>query len=427
MFTDQLGAGAVTDSAAADVTQREATRDLRRELTLFLVVVAALGMSGGIFETTFNNFLNDTFRMTAEARGKLEFPRELPGFLVALLGGALFFLSEIRLGVLSALGIAAGMLGLAFMGGVYSTMIAFMVLWSAGNHLMMPVNSTIGLSLAPRERRAARLGQIGAVGMAATILGSTVVWVGLDYVHLGYRATFLIAACGALTAAAFVSRIHPLPARPAQRPKLVVKRRYSLYYLLCMFAGARKQIFITFGPWVLIKVFGEPASTIAKLWIVASIIGMVVQPQLGKLIDRVGERAILMADAALLIAVCLGYGFARELPLAKPVWLVYGCYVFDNVLFATGIARATYLDKIAASEADIHASLSLGVSIDHAVSMSIPTLGGLIWVLYGFPYVFAGAAVIAAVNLVAAACLRVPRKPFPEPFSLQSELMDFAP
>jgi len=387
------------------------TRDLRRELMIFLMAVGVLGLSGSIFETTFNNFLNDTFSITAEARGKLEFPRELPGFLVAAMGGMLFFLSEIRLGVLSAVGIALGIAGLALVGGSYPLMIAFMVIWSAGNHLLMPVNSTIALSLAPPDRRAARLGQIGAVGMGGSIVGAVVVWGGLQYLGASYSTTFTIAACGAVVVAGMISRMGPLPARAARRPKLVVKRKYLLFYLLNIFSGARKQIFITFGPWVLIKVFGEPAPTIAKLWIVSSAIGIIVQPQLGKLIDRVGERAILMADALMLIAVCMGYGFAEQLPLLKPVRLVYACYVLDHVLFATAIARATYLDKIAEDEADIHASLSLGVTIDHAVSMSIPTAGGLLWVAYGFPYVFLAAAAIAALNFVAAGFVRIPRSP----------------
>lgn len=390
-------------------------RDLRRELAVFFVVVAALGMAGGIFETTFNNFLNDTFGISAEARGRLEFPRELPGFLVAMVGGALFFLSEIRLGVLSALAIALGIAGLASMGGSYPLMVAFMVVWSAGNHLLMPVTNTVALSLAPVERRAARLGQLGAVGMGATIVGSALVWVGLQYLDTSYSTTFAVAACAAVVAALALGRLRPLPARAPKRPKIVVNRRYSLFYVLNVFSGARKQIFITFGPWVLVKVFGEPAPTIAKLWIVASAIGIVFQPQLGKLIDRVGERAILMADALLLIGVCVGYGFAEQLPIANPVRLVYVCYVLDHVLFGTGMARATYLSKIAENESDVHASLSLGVTIDHAVSMSLPALGGLLWVRSGYPYVFLAAGIIAALNLVAAGFLRVPRPTSEEP------------
>jgi predicted MFS family arabinose efflux permease len=122
----------------------------------------------------------------------------------------------------------------------------------------------------------------------------------------------------------------------------------------------------------------------------------------------VGERFVLMAGAGLLVAVCLGYGFADQLPLANPVRLVYVCYVLDHVLFATAMARATYLAKIAESEEDIHATLALGVSIDHAVSMSIPTVGGIVWAKYGYPYVFLGAAAIAVLNLVAAAFVRAP-------------------
>ena len=196
-------------------------RNLRRELALFLIVTASLGMTFGIFETTFNNYLNDMFAISAEARGKLEFPRELPGFLVTLMGGVLFFLSETRLGVLSALGIAVGIVGLAFTGDDYARMIAFMVIWSAGNHLLMPVTGTIALSLAPPNKRAARMGQIGAVGMAATIVGATIVWAGLQYIDIGYRGTFLIAAGGAAVAAIFIGFIKPLPKRAGRRPKLV--------------------------------------------------------------------------------------------------------------------------------------------------------------------------------------------------------------
>jgi predicted MFS family arabinose efflux permease len=389
-----------------------------------MAAVAALGMTGGIFETTFNNFLNDTFGMTARQRGVLEFPRELPGFLVTMMGGILFFLSETRLGVLSAVAVALGIVGLASLGTNYWLMIAFMVLWSAGNHMLMPVSSTIALSLGPPDRRAGLMGRIGSVGVGAGLLGAVVVWTGLQYLHIGYRATFAIAAGSAFCAAAVFSRLAPLRSRSSQRPKLVLKRQYWLYYVLNIFSGARKQVFITFGPWVLVKVFGEPAPTIAKIWVAASAVGIFFQPQLGKLIDRLGERVVLMSDAILLVGVCLGYGFAGQLPLANPVRLVYVCYALDQILFAVGMARATYLDKIAESEQDIHASLSVGITIDHAVSMSIPSLGGFVWMAFGFQYVFVGAACIALCNLIAASLVRVPkervrREPVPAPEAME--------
>ena len=107
--------------------------------------------------------------------------------------------------------------------------------------------------------------------------------------------------------------------------------------------------------------------------------------------------------------------------------LVYACYVLDNLLFATSIARTTYLDKIAESVSDIHASLSLGVTIDHAVSMSLPALGGFIWVSSGYPHVFLGAAALAVVNFIVASRLRVPRGHVEGPIPLPTESRDLPP
>jgi len=66
-------------------------RQMNPQRKLFLVGVALLSITGGIGESTFNNFLSDTFNLDAGARGLLEFPRELPGLLTALFAGVLFF------------------------------------------------------------------------------------------------------------------------------------------------------------------------------------------------------------------------------------------------------------------------------------------------------------------------------------------------
>jgi predicted MFS family arabinose efflux permease len=201
----------------------------------------------------------------------------------------------------------------------------------------------------------------------------------------------------------------PIEGHTGNRPKIIIQKRYTLFYILNVLFGARKQIFITFGPWVLIKVFGEPVSTIAWLNVIASILGMFFSPQIGKLIDRFGERGVLMADAALLIGVCLGYGFADQMGLGRfALDLIYISFVLDQVLFSVGIARTTYVSKIAAKKEDVTATLSLGVTVDHVISMSIPTLGGLIWAIYGYQYVFIGAAIVACLTLIATGFITIP-------------------
>ncbi len=77
------------------------------------------------------------------------------------------------------------------------------------------------------------------------------------------------------------------------------------------------------------------------------------------------------------------------------------CYIIDQLLFAVTMARTTYLNRIADSRDDVAPTLSMGTTLDHGVSMTIPFAGGIIWALFGFHWVFIAAAVIALLNMVA--------------------------
>jgi MFS family permease len=386
---------------------RDRIRTMDPQLKLFLVGMGMLGMSGGIFETTFNNFLHDRFDLTADTRGFLEFPRELPGFLTALFAGLLFFAPETWIAGLSALAIGVGMLGLAFWGNNWHAMLCFMTLWSIGSHLVMPVRSSIGMELAQsKAEKGRRLGQIQGIGIAASIVGCLAVWMFMRHLQTGYGAIFFIGGLVSVLGAVALFGMR-MPGAHLQRPKFVWNRHYWLYYVLSLLFGARKQVFITFGPWVLVKIFHQQAWIFAQLWIVASILGILFQPALGKAIDRLGERTILMMDGVLTFAVCMGYGFAHHLPSpTAALWLLYACFVGDQLLFGTGMARDTYLSKIALKPEHVAPTLSLGVSINHIVSMSIPAVGGLMWMKYGHSSVFVGAAGIAMLMTLFAGMIR---------------------
>ncbi len=137
---------------------------------------------------------------------------------------------------------------------------------------------------------------------------------------------------------------------PDRTPRtfLKLKKEYSLYYALIIISGARKQIFLTFAPWVLVKVFNQPTQTMATLFTIGGVIGILFQPLLGKAIDRLGERIILASEAVLLVFVCFGYGFAEMLlPGNAAFLLVCACFLFDQMLMSVGMARSTYMKKIA--------------------------------------------------------------------------------
>lgn len=385
-------------------------KNLNPQLKLFLISMALLGIAGGIFETSFNNFLSDKFSINADKRGLLEFPRELPGFLTALFTGLLFFAAETWIAGLSALVIGIGMLGLAFLGGEWYSMLIFTTLWSIGAHLIMPMRSSISMSLASAEAKGRRLGQVQGVGIASSILGCLVVWFVMKHAVHDYSTIFIIGGVAALISAGVFFAMR-LPGSHLERPKFIWRKEYRLYYTLQLLFGARKQIFITFGPWVLVKIFNQPVWIFAQLWIVASIIGIFFQPALGRAIDRKGERFVLMVDGVLTFIICMGYAFAYRIPDSHiALGALYACLVGDQLLFGTGMARDTFVSKIAVNRTDIPPTLSLGVSINHVVSMSIPALGGLLWIRYGHPAVFFGAAGIAVLMIIFASQIRLPQK-----------------
>lgn len=375
----------------------------RSQILLFLGAVTCISMSMGVHESILNNFLTDTYDVSAEVRGRLEFPREFPGLLVVLMAGLLAALPVTRLGVVGGVVLAAGLVGMAHLGGSWRPMLAMMVLSSAGMHLLMPVGSSIAIGLSDSHNRGLRMGQMGAIGTVGMLLGSGFVWLSFGREAPPYALGFLCAGIAAGVGALLYGLLH-IPHLHQPRSRLVVRRKFWLYYLLELFFGARKQIFITFGPLVLIRVYGEPAKTIAALMTIAGLIGVGFKPLVGMAIDRFGERVVLVADGLVLAMVCIGYGYARELTGddSSARLLVCVCFVLDNLLFSLGTGRAVYVSRLTDSPQELTSTLAVGISVNHAVSMSIPALAGAMWMRFGHGRVFLLAAVLAvAIALLA--------------------------
>ena len=175
----------------------------------------------------------------------------------------------------------------------------------------------------------------------------------------------------------------------------------QLYYILSIVNGARKQIFITFAPWVLIQMYHVDPPVFAILGVVISLVSILTRTIVGRMIDIKGERFILSLEALILIVVCMGYSFAADLvPAGIAVVIIAVCYIIDNSMSAVEMARSTYIKKIAVHPDDVTPTLAAGTSFDHVVAMSIPFFGGLLWASLGYQFVFLAAAVIAVINLI---------------------------
>jgi predicted MFS family arabinose efflux permease len=377
-----------------------------RDFLLFLVAGSFVGFGGSFVDAIFNNFLSDRFQLDNVRRTLLEAPRETPGLLVVFVSGLFFFLCSRRLAVIANLAACAGLLLIGLASKTYPVMLLWLFLFSVGQHLFMPLSSGIGMDLAREGNHGKILGDLSGASTLAGIVGSFVVFVGFSRLGFTYTVGFLVAAGAMLVAAVCLYQMTPDKRVPV-RTRFRLRREYRLYYLLSVLYGTRKQIFITFAPWVLVTVFDQKVQAIATLLTVGGVIGIVFKPLLGRAIDRFGERVILVAEAVLLVAVCMGYGYAKAmLPARIALGVVFSCFIADQLLMSVSMARATYLRRIALDPGDVTPTLTMGVSIDHVFSISIALASGAVWAAFGYRYVFLVGACIALVNFAVA--LRVP-------------------
>ncbi len=386
-------------------------KGLERDFILFLISGACLGIAQSVDGSTLTNYLKEHFGMLIIHRTALEFPRELPGLLVVLIIGGLSFLGgDVRISAVANLLAAAGMFSLGIIPSQFAFVIFVIFIYSMGQHIFMPLSGNIAMSFAKRNEMGRTLGLLSSVSNIAIVISSIALWALFRFAHISYFTSFTIGAVALLISAILIGFIKPTQTVKVEK-RYIYRKEYRLYYWLSMLYGARKQIFITFGPWVLVDVFKQPVTTMTLLFLIVAVIGIFVKPWVGHLIDKVGERFVLSGEAFIFFFTCLLYAFAEDL-FSYPVAIacIYVCYVTDFTIDSVSMARITYMKKIALKPEDVSPSLSLGISLDHIVTIFLPILGGLAWYKGGhggYKYVFMGGAVVALLNFISSRKIRI--------------------
>jgi hypothetical protein len=378
--------------------------DIGPDFRHMLLATLFFGAASGIFMSTLNNYLSDVHDLGAAARGWIEFPRELPGFFIIAVSALLLsFMREARMAALAMVLTAAGALGLGLVARDTAPLIVFIVIWSLGDHIIFAVEGPIGLNLAKLGNEGRRLGQLGGARNMGVILGVGGVYLLAKVFGNRYDLFYGLAALAAVLAGFSYMRVRVGETAIRSR-RLVWKKKYGIFYAISALFGVRKQIFLAFGGWVLVSLHQVPVSTVALLYFIAAGLGVLFRPLLGDVIDWVGERVVLATDEILLLGICLIYAFVDD------VRLLYVAYILDSILFALRIARTTYLKKIADDPADITPTISMGITIDHVVAMSLPVLSGWLWEAYGHKWVFLLAGAIALGGFFICLQIRVPKR-----------------
>jgi len=371
------------------------------EYKTFLFVMLIFGIVVGFFSGTLNNFLHEILGMDELDRGFLELPREAPGLLLILIIALLFRSSEVYILRLSIIIGIAGFIGLGFLGQDRILAVICIVFWSTGEHILMPIRQSIGIHMAQKGKEGQAMGTVASAGNIGMVIGYFTVpviffllslyWNNSDKFSY-FQIIFVIGSVLLLIALLVTGRLKKKDDY-IKRQKLYFHKKYTKYYILEFFFGARKQVFLTFAPFILVKVYNAETQVISLLFGIYATLSIFFSPLVGRLIDKLGYKKVIVMDSILLVLLCIGYGFAHIFFNPNIAFIII-CTIFiiDGMLFAVGIARAKYVRNISNSKEEVTSTLSTGISINHLISIVIALIGGLIWFNWGIELLFLVAA-----------------------------------
>ncbi|MDE1251933.1 MFS transporter [Vibrio aestuarianus] len=348
-----------------------------------------------------NNFVVEKASFDGSDIGLLQSVREIPGFLAFTAVFVLLFIREQRFMLLS---LAMLTLGTAIT-GFFPSLIGLLMttlLMSTGFHYFETLKQSLSLQWLNKDEAPEMLGKLISVGALASLITYGALWVMLEIFTLDFKWVYTITGGIAFCLVALIAFAFPeFQAQVPQNKKLVLRKRYWLYYALTFMSGARRQIFTVFAGFLMVEKFGYSAADITLLFLVNYLFNFLFAKRIGKFIGVVGERKALLFEYGGLICVFIGYGLVQNAHWAAAL------YVIDHLFFALALAIKTYFQKIA-DPADIASTAGVSFTINHIAAVVIPATFGLIWLVSPASVFYIGAA-MAAVSLILS--LNIPIKP----------------
>jgi len=375
----------------------------------FLLCLVITGLSYGLYKGMLDNYLAEVVKMGEMDRGVTEFFRELPGIALVFILALFYMLSAETLFKVGAVIMLLGM-------GMHALLPASKVLatlaictYSLGEHIQLGMKNTLSLQYAKNGRGGAAQGIQNSISQMGTLVGYLVI-VGafsLFAEAAPYKLFFGLAAILAALSMLCSFRITGKSETDKHKRRFYFHKKYHKYYMLEMFYGARKQVFFTFGPYVLILFYGADAATISLLFAVSAVACFFAAPTVGRIIDRLGYKTVMVADTLILVIVCFFYGFAHHLFSMEVAFLVCCAnYILDAVISLASMAANVYVQDLSDSPDETKATISTGVSINHVITIFIALFGGWIWEKLGIETLFMVSAVLGLCNSAYAATIK---------------------
>lgn len=380
---------------------------------LFFLSVLAVGLSYGLYKGVIDNFLAEAVAMTEFDKGVSEFFRELPGLLLVFILAAFYTFSAESIYKAGALIMLAGMGMHVLVPADKLPIILAIFVYSLGDHIQLGMRTTLALEYSREGRSGRALGWTSSmiqVGHLAGFIAITVMFLFVTGMA-AYRAVFFVSALLLVLGTVFSFRLTGHSEVDQTRTRFYFRRKYVKYYFLEVFYGARKQVFFTFGPYVLILFYGASTATISLLFAISAIFSFLLSPVVGQIIDRVGYKIVMVADTLILVIVCFFYGFAHRIfPQETAFFVCCANYVLDSVISLASMASSVYVHDLAGSPEEARATISTGISVNHLITIFIALFGGWIWRTLGMETLFILSAVLGLCNSAYAATIKSPAK-----------------
>jgi predicted MFS family arabinose efflux permease len=372
-----------------------------RNLIVFAVAVFLERFGRGLLGGARINFFVDTLGLSSGQVLWLEGIRELPGLLLIFVAALTMRLPLARQGALAVLLMGVGY-GLYAFAPSYSLLLVFSIIASFGFHMWTPLNSAIGMSLSSKENTGRVLGALASVGSLAAITGmGAISLVSRLFESMPLNVYYLVGgAFIVLSAPLFLRLPKEVGATKSQPARILLKRRYWLYYVLIFFAGARKLVVNSFVTLVLVQNYGLKVWQTSALMLVSSVVNMLIAPYLGALVDRLGERVTTPVYYGALASSCIVFATIAN------VWVLIAFWLLNRLMVPLGMGLSTYVYRTAPPE-ELTPTLSAGVTFDHISSVSMPFLAGTLVPVIDYGGIFLATAGLILLSIPFARALQV--------------------
>ena len=365
---------------------------------IVLTICSTIGLQ--TWRTLFNNFAVDVAGLDGHHIGMIQSVREFPGFLALLAVFVILIIKEHRLSALSILFLG---LGIAITGlfPSYPGVILTTLVMSFGFHYYETTNMSLTLQYFDENTSPWVFGKQRSVAAASNIA------IGILIYFLAFLLDFakIYLLIGGLIVLAAIWGFMQDPSDTkivSQRKKMILRKKYWLFYFLTFMAGARRQIFMAFSVLLMVQKFKYSVQEVTILFVINNIVNYYLSPLIGKSIIRFGERKVLSLEYLSLIFVFLAYATTTS------KLFVAVLYVLDHIFFNFAIAIRTFFQKVG-DPRDIAPSMAVGFTINHIAAVFLPAIGGWLWIVdYRIPFI--GGAVMSLISLSAVQMIRIPLK-----------------